>query len=86
MGQHHATRAEPDALSLATEVGNEDFRRRASQSIGIVVLTHPEAVEAQAVGQLGQLYGLERGLPRRGPRANGRLVEHVEADFRSRGH
>ena len=85
-GQEFAYSDFSSAMPHYSAINNEDLRRRASQGIGIVMLAHPEAVEAQAVGQLGQLYGFEQGLPRRGPRANGRLVEHVEADFRGRGH
>jgi hypothetical protein len=61
VGQHHAARADADALGVRGDVRDQRLGRRRRDGRDVVVLGHPEAPEAQRLGP-----ARERGRSRQG--------------------
>ena len=57
VGQHHAAGADPDDLRRVGDVTDQHGRRRAGDAGHVVVLGHPEPVETEVLGALGQVDG-----------------------------
>ena len=58
IGQHHATRADPDGGGGIGHVGNEDRRGGAGHRGDPMVLRHPEPVVAKPLDLCGQPSGV----------------------------
>jgi hypothetical protein len=56
VGQHHAARAEADALRVGGDVGDEHRGRRRGDAVDVVVLGVPHAAIAQGLGGLGEAH------------------------------
>jgi len=67
IGQHHATRAEPNRVSHRGKVRDQHGRGRRRHRWHVVVLGDPEPGETESICGLGHRY-------RRGKRVAGRLV------------
>ncbi len=64
MGQHDPSAPHPNPTGAGGDLSDQDLGRRASEAREVVVLSHPEALVAQAVGQLAQGDGFPKGSGR----------------------
>jgi len=73
--QHDAAGSEPDALRLRTQPREQNFRCRARQRLGRVVLGNPVAPIAEPIGKPRELEAVVQGLPRSRPDRDGGLID-----------
>ena len=86
VGQHDAPRAHPDVCGRRRDRRDENGGGGARDSGHPVVLGHPEAPVAQAVGEHGGLDCLREGVGVGHSLPYGGEVEHGERNFCERGH
>ncbi len=84
IGQHDATRPEPDRPGLCSDVGDEHARRGRGDACDVVVLGVPDPLVAELFGALGQRHTARKAVARGLTARNRRQVEDGESSLRHR--
>ena len=82
VGQHDAAGADANARCARPDVREEHRRRRAGDTRHVVVLGHPEAPVAQALGMLRDIARPAKGVGGGAPFENGGEIEDRKRDHR----
>ena len=80
VAEHDPAAPHPDPLGAARDLADQNFRTRASERRGVVVLRHPVAGVSQSFGMTRKLDRLFERLRRRSALPYRGLIDHGQSD------